>query len=498
MNESVKDRSHSIWEDVALPEYSSLKENTSTQVCVVGGGIAGVSTAYQLGKRGFKVILLEADKIASGQTGRTTAHLTSRPEELLADMLKQHSKGHVSAFIDSHKRAIDEIEEIIFQENISCDFKRIPGYLFLGDHNSEKDLEQEASLAQELGLEAEYVEKIPGFPQFGAAVKYENQAQFNPTKYIQGLLRALKELDVEVYENSHVKEFATHRGLHKVVCDGDNSVEAKYLVVATDSPVNNRYLIHTKQSAYRSYVVGFHLKDKMDIPLMWDTSDPYHYIRRSGETLILGGEDHRTGQNPDSDPYKELVAWAEKNLSIAGTPVWAWSGQVFESVDGIAYIGKNPGMEKNVFIVTGQSGIGMTSGTIASLIIPDLIEEKHNYMIKIFDPARSFLHNPKEFIKENANTAFQYKDWITSSEVKKLEEIPEDHGSIVRDGVVKNCVYHAKGDEFETKSAVCPHLGGIVKWNDIEKTWDCPCHGSRFNVHGKVIEGPSLHGLAEI
>lgn len=498
MNEHTKDRSRSMWESIQLPSFPTLEKDLSTEVCIVGAGIAGLSVAYQLAKRGHQVVVLEGSKVASGQTGRTTAHLTYKPEDLLSDMLKHHSKEKLTTFIDAHKRAIDEIEEIIFQENIDCEFKRLPGYLFTSGTDSVDTLKDEAKIAHELGLDVEFMETIPGVNQFGAAVRYTDQAQFNPGKYIKGLLRVMKELDVEIFEDSHVQEFSHHHHNHKLITTEGKSVEAKFVVVATDSPVNNRYFIHTKQAAYRTYVVGFELNTKMDLPLLWDTADPYHYVRVSGNTLILGGEDHRTGQNPNIDPYQQLIKWSQKHLPFVGDVKWTWSGQVFEPVDGIAYIGKNPGKEKNVFIVTGQSGMGMTSGTIASLMIPDLIEGKSNFMTDVFDPSRSFLHNTKEFIIENGNTAFQYKEWITPSEVKDQKDIPEDHGSLMRDGLVKNCVYHGEGDEFETKSAVCPHLGGIVKWNELEKTWDCPCHGSRFNARGKVIEGPSISGLAEI
>lgn len=498
MNDQNKDRSRSMWDIIELPSYPKLEKNILSEICVVGAGIAGLSVAYQLAKRGHKVVILEGSSVASGQTGRTTAHLTYKPEDLLVEMLKHHSKEKLVSFIEAHKQAIEEIEVIIFQENIDCDFKRLPGYLFSSGVDGNETLREEEKIGHELGLDVEFLENIPGVNHLGSAVRYPDQAQFNSGKFIKGLLRVMKELDIEIYENSHVKEFSHHRNKHKLTTNEDITVEAKFVVVATDSPVNNRYFIHTKQAAYRSYVVGFALKNKMDLPLMWDTSDPYHYIRVSGDTLILGGEDHRTGQNPEIDPYQQLIKWSQKYLPFVGGVKWTWSGQVFEPIDGMAFIGKNPGMEKNIFIVTGLSGMGMTGGVIASLIIPDLIEGKSNFMTELFEPSRSFIHNTKEFIKENSNTAFQYKEWITPSEVKDQKDIPEDHGSLMRDGLIKNCVYHVEGEEFETKSAVCPHLGAIVKWNDLEKTWDCPCHGSRFNAHGKVIEGPSLSDLAEI
>lgn len=497
MIDTEKDRSKSLWEGTTLHDYPELKENTKTEVCIVGGGINGISTAYQLAKRGHKVIVLESTKVASGQSGRTTAHLTYQVEEQLSQLVKLHTEERLTKFVQSHRQAIGLIEEIIFQENISCDFKRLDGYLFAGSEDSEKTLKEEVEIGNRLGLDLTHVESIPGVSHLGPAVLYPDQGQFHPLKYMSGLLRVMSELDVKIYEGSHVKEFKNEQGLHQIICENGSVVEAKYLVVATDSPINNRFYIHTKQAAYRTYVVGFALEKKSNIPLLWDTEDPYHYIRVSGNTLILGGEDHRTGQNPSEDPYENLKTWARENLPLAGEEKLRWSGQVFEPVDGMAYIGKNPGQEKNVFIITGLSGIGMTYSAISSLLIADLIDNRPNPLAELYNPSRTAMRDKTEFIKDNSNVAFQYKDWITPSDVKSERDIPVDHGGVIREGIVKNAVYHADGENFEKKCAVCPHLGGIVQWNNFEKTWDCPCHGSRFNTHGKVIEGPSISGLQE-
>lgn len=495
--EREKDRSESIWEEVSLPKFGSLKENKTVEVCVVGGGMAGVSIAYQLAKRGHKVMILEGSTLGSGQSSRTTAHLSYQMEETLERLVKKHSEEALAEYIQSHKKAIDMVEEIVLQESISCDFKRLPGYLFLGPKDQESILKEEARLGEELGLDLKYIENIPNFPHLGPAVEYPSQAQFHPLKYMASLIRVMKDLGVEIYENSHVREFGAEGDYQLLTTDSDFTIKSTYLVVATDSPVNNRYYIHTKQTAYRTYAVGFSMRHKFEIPLMWDTDSPYRYMRQSGDTFILGGEDHRTGQAPDGDPYEKLIAWARENFSFLGEVQWKWSGQVFEPVDSMAYIGKNPGNEKNVFIVTGQSGLGMTNAAIAAQVIPDLIENRSNYMIDIFDPSRSMIKQAAEFIRDNTIAAFQYKSWLTPAEVKNVEDIPLDHGGLIRDGLSKNCVYHAESEEFETRCAVCPHLGGIVQWNDLEKSWDCPCHGSRFNVHGKVIEGPAISPLAE-
>lgn len=495
----TKDRLSSIWEEITPPRFKSLDQNITTRVCVVGGGIAGVSTAYQLAKRGFEVVLVEAFQLASGQTDRTTAHLTTQLEEQFLDLVKMHGKDSTRLFHHAHKSAINAIESICEIENISCDFKRLNGYLFRGENFSEKDLLEEKKAAHECGIELDFVAETPLLKEGISSLRFENQAQFNPLKYISGLVRVLGELGVKIYEGTHITQMNNSRSDETVLTTDEGfEIKANSVVIATDTPISTRFSIHSKQFAYRTYAMAFQVsKLPQEEVLLWDTEDPYHYIRFVGDTLVVGGADHRTGQSPKQDPFKEIEEWTRQNFSFVKDIQWKWSGQVFEPADQLPYIGKNPGLESNIFIITGASGIGMTTGTIGSLLVSDLIEGKDNQYAKLFDPSRAPVHGAGEYMVENVNVAFQYKDWITPSQVKRKEDIPEDSGSLLRQGFSKSCVYHAEGENFETRSAVCPHLGAIVHWNDIEKTWDCPCHGSRFNTEGKVIEGPSLSNLLE-
>jgi glycine/D-amino acid oxidase-like deaminating enzyme/nitrite reductase/ring-hydroxylating ferredoxin subunit len=494
---NLKDRTESLWEGTPLPQFDTLKSDIETETCIVGGGITGISIAYQMAKRGHKVTLVEAFRLGSGQTGRTTAHLTCQLESQFVELLKMHSPETVSTFLDAHRKAIDVVEEIIESENISCDFKRIDGFLFCGENFDASKLKHEQESAHQCGLDLDYVEVTPLLKNAVESLRFSRQGQFHPIKYIAGLIRVLKDLDVDIYEGTHIHEMHQDKQeIWSLQTDGGFTIKSKNLIVATNTPVNNRFYIHTKQYAYRTYAMAFKLTTPVkEQVLLWDTEDPYHYIRFQDDQMIIGGEDHKTGQDPEHDPFLSLEKWSRENFSMIGDVLWKWSGQVFEPMDQIGFIGKNPGIEKNVYISTGESGIGMTSATIASLIIPDLIDKGSHPWASTFDPARPPVKGLVEFIKENMNVAVQYTDWVTPSEVKHLEEIPVDFGSVVREGLTKTCVYHDT-DHFEKKSAVCPHLGGIVHWNDIEKTWDCPCHGSRFTSKGKVIEGPSIMDLS--
>lgn len=493
-----KDRLDPVWKDRDFPHFKELSRNIKTEICIVGGGIAGVSTAYQLAKRGHEVILVEAYQIGSGQTGRTTAHLSTQLEEPFVELIKMHGEETIGKFYRAHATAIDTIESICEVENIDCDFKRVEGYLFRGDNFSELDLRNEKKAAARCGLHLEYTAKSPLLRESISSLRFPNQGQFNPLKYLKGLVRVLGELEVNVFEETHIRHIRnTSADSTVLVTDGGCEIEALKVIIATDTPVSTRFSIHDKQFAYRTYAMAFGISAPQEEILLWDTEDPYHYIRFVDDTLVIGGNDHRTGQQPKADPFDELERWSRDNFSFINEVRWKWSGQVFEPADQLPFIGKNPGLENNIYIITGSSGIGMTTGTIGSLVIPDLIEGKDNLWADIFDPGRNPKKGMSDFILENVNVAYQYKDWITPGKVRNLKDIPRDTGDLLREGMSKSCVYHALDESYEKKSAVCPHLGGIVHWNDIEKTWDCPCHGSRFNTAGKVIEGPSLSHLSE-
>jgi nitrite reductase/ring-hydroxylating ferredoxin subunit len=293
----------------------------------------------------------------------------------------------------------------------------------------------------------------------------------------------------------------------KVKTKTGHTVTASALVVATNTPVNDRVIIHSKQMAYRTYVIGVEIpRDAIEPILLWDDYMPYHYVRsmRSKETgandlLIVGGEDHKTGQYEEGGaPFGRLEHWTRERYPMVGEVKFRWSGQVMEPYDKLGYIGRNPADEKNVFVITGDSGNGMTHGTIAGILCTDLIMGRKNDWETLYDPKRKTLSASLEYTKENLNTAAQYRDWLARGDVASANEIPSGTGAILRRGLKHVAAYRDADGVLHEKSAVCPHLGCIVRWNHVEKTWDCPCHGSRFNPTGKVLNGPSLGDLNEV
>jgi Rieske Fe-S protein len=279
------------------------------------------------------------------------------------------------------------------------------------------------------------------------------------------------------------------------------------VVVATNSPINDKVSIHTKQHPYLTYAIGVRVpRDAVALALYWDTQDPYHYVRLAGtpeaagdadhDVLIVGGEDHKTGQVHDqAERYGRLEAWARERFLVMGEVVFRWSGQVMETIDGLAFIGRNPLDKDNVFIVTGDSGMGMTHGTLAGILLTDLIQGRDNPWAKVYDPARKTLRAALEFTRENINVVRQYAGWVTRGEVSSVDEVKPGTGALLRRGLTKVAVYRDEEGKVHEYSAVCTHLGCLVEWNDAEKTWDCPCHGSRFDRHGAVINGPAIRGL---
>lgn len=508
-------QSKPIWYAIAQPEkQESLTNDLETDVCIVGGGIAGLTTAYLLGKAGKRVAVLEDKEISGGQTGRSTAQLGSWCDDEFRRIESMHGERGAKIVADSLRKAIDELERIVRTENIDCDFERLDAYLFMpSPEDDPQPLLDELEASRRAGLsEAERVEGLPmkGYEK-ATALKFSNQAQFDPLRYLNGLAKAINAGGGQIFTNVLVKTIKSEGNDKKVrvTTEDGQTVTADYAVVATNSPINDMVAIHTKQSPYRTFAVGLRVpRGSVEKALYWDLADPYHYVRLQAipdeenadyDVLIVGGEDHKTGQADDAERrYENLEKWAREHFPQAGEVEFQWSGQVMEPVDGVAFIGRNPLDAENVFVVTGDSGQGTSHGTIAGMLLRDMILGKANEdWVTLYDPSRKTVsaRSIKEFIVENLDVAAQYTDLVTGGEVESIDEIRAGEGAIMRDGLKKFAVYKDESGAVQKLSAVCTHLGCIVQWNSGEKTWDCPCHGSRFAANGDVVEGPAQSDL---
>ncbi|MER3425352.1 MAG: FAD-dependent oxidoreductase, partial [Nitrospiraceae bacterium] len=437
---------------------------------------------------------------------RTTAHLSNAIDNRYYVIERLHGQEGARLTAEGHTLAIARIEEIAAKEEIKCDFERVDGYLFLSPEDPPDLLDQELEAAHRAGLrDVARLSRAPvhGF-ETGPCLHFPRQAQFHPLKYLTGLARAIKREGGRIYTCTHVTTI-TGGSPAQIETDSGRIVNAEAVVVATNTPVNDLVTIHTKQAPYRSYVIGARIPHgSLSKALYWDTHEPYHYLRlypldRTADALLIGGEDHKTGQADDTiERYVRLAAWARARVPMIERIEFQWSGQIMESFDGLAFIGRNPMDAPNVYIATGDSGMGVTHGTIAGMLLTDLILGRENPWATLYDPSRFRLGTAADFAQENLNFAAQYKDWITGGEVQSIDEIAPGAGAVLRRGLTKVAVYRDRNEMVHERSAICPHLGCIVAWNQGEQTWDCPCHGSRFDRYGRVIHGPANHDLAPV
>lgn len=494
-----------------LPEFPSLNADARADVCIVGAGIAGLTTAYLLTRSGKSVVVLDDGPIVSGETERTTAHLVTALDDRYFELENLHGGKGAQLAAASHSAAIDAIERIVREENIDCDFERVDGFLFNVSTDQSADvLDRELEATRRAGLsDVTIVNRAPlGSFDTGRALHFPRQAQFHPLKYLAALANAIVRDGGRIFAETHAAKIRGGKDAQIETRDG-RKVSCDAIVVATNTPVNDKLVLHTKQAAYRTYVIGVAVPvGTVPKVLYWDTGDPYHYVRLQAATpganaahdiLIVGGEDHKTGQADDAEArYAKLEAWTRERFPMATEIRFRWSGQIMEPVDGLAFIGRNPMDHDNVYVVTGDSGNGMTHGTIAGLLLTDLIQGRKNPWADLYSPSRVTLGATKNFARETANMAAQYVDWLTAGDLEKDQLVPRGTGAIVRHGLTKVAVYRDLNGEFHECSAVCPHLGAIVGWNHTEKTWDCPAHGSRFDCMGTVLNGPAnkdLHPL---
>jgi glycine/D-amino acid oxidase-like deaminating enzyme/nitrite reductase/ring-hydroxylating ferredoxin subunit len=496
--------SKSLWMEVPSHSYPILEKNTRVDVCIVGAGIVGLTCAYTLLKQGKSVIIVDQGDLSSGQSARTTAHLTWVLDDRYCHLEKLFGEEGIKLIAESHDAAINYIEKIILEEKIDCDFLRVNGYLFVPPNESKDILDKELTAISKTRMQCKKIDRAPFSHTFdtGTCLLFTNQAQFHLMKYLTSLAEAIIQLGGKIYSNTHVSSFED--GAPCIVKTSTSlEITAQSVIVATCTPVNDRMIIHTKQAAYRTYVIaGSVPKGSVPFALYWDTADPYHYIRVQKhisdpnlEWLIIGGEDHRTGEDPEIEQkYDHLEKWAKQRFSVLDQIEFRWSGQVFEPVDSLAFIGKNPG-DKNIYIATGDSGNGLTHGTIAGILLPDLILGKDNPWKKLYEPNRKSLRASLDFIEETLNTFWQYRDWFTPGDKETIEKLSPGEGIIIRNGLQKFAIFKDNEGKVHASSAVCPHLGGCVRWNRGEKSWDCPCHGSRFDGYGKLINGPSISDL---
>lgn len=482
--------------------------------------------AYELLSTGIpKVVIVEDGKIGSGETGRTSGHLSADNE--YNEFLSMHGLANTAIVAESQQAAINRIGEIVQKHSINCGYEKVPGFMFPGPPPGAKGYDiqllqevwQAASETKKLDIEMVDDGEIPGF-QTGRTIRYNNQAVFHPTKYLKGLSSVItNQLRGTIYEDTHMnsyEELPGSTGRVKAVMSNGATVTASQLVMATNVPLQKLEIID-RLEPFRTYCIALKIaNDKLSTSgkpaLWWDLADPYHYVRSTEHhepgysLLIVGGEDAKVGQHNDMDQrYERLEKWTRERWVGAGPVEYKWSGQVWDTLDGLGITGKNPGT-KNVYIHTGDNGDGLTYAAIGGIVITDLILGRHNPWASTYDPGRQFsmthlkraLKSLPSYITENLHDQMYYAKWVTRCRktMSDIEDLVPGEGDVVRDGVHPTAVYKDPQGKIHKMTAVCPHMKGIVAWNSDEKTFDCPIHGSRFTCKGDVINGPAKGNLS--
>ena len=495
-----------LWsEGVPRDDYPKLTESIDTEVLVIGGGITGLTSAYLIARSGFKVTLVERDRIGCGDTAHTTAHLTYMTDARLTDLVRLCGEEKALLAWMAGRQAMERIRMIAAALDTDVELREVPGYLVAADSQElEKETErllQEEKIAAEMGFPIKYLNNVA--PTGMPGLLFPGQMTFHPLKYLHAMARAASQQGVRIHELTDVSEFpSTPR---HVVANG-YSITYNQVIIATHVPLQGNSgtmaaaFFQTKLASYSTYAVAGTTTNGILSEMIWsDTAEPFHYLRVNkipeGVRIVWGGEDHKTGQVVDTSERFEQLEQALANIAPASRISHRWSGQVVETVDGLPYIGET---EDGQFIATGFSGNGMTFGTVAAIMARDYVSGKRNEYDEVFSPSRVEMAAVGNYLRENKDFPYLLiKDrlGIGKGDVNALE--PGEGRVLKLDGERVAACRDDLG-KLHQLCAVCPHLGCIVAWNNSEGTWDCPCHGSRFQADGKLIAGPAEEDLKSI
>jgi glycine/D-amino acid oxidase-like deaminating enzyme/nitrite reductase/ring-hydroxylating ferredoxin subunit len=489
--------------DVA-PDATPLFTSERCDVVVVGSGIAGLSTAYELAQRKLSVIVVDRGPICAGMTARTTAHLAPLCDDLMSEMTRLRGQELARDFYLSQAAAVSRIEQVQKAETIECDFRRLDGYLFQGRRQGSDIIDKELDAVRAVGAP---VERLVGVPLAGCAdrhvLRYADQATFHPLKYLAGLVRACAGRGVKFFSETAVQDVVEENGGVRVNTTR-GAISAADAVIATNSPIVDQYALHTKMAPYRTYAMAFAIKSgALPDALYWDTEDPYHYVRlqtgeRGKEYVIVGGEDHKTGEADDADTrFSRLEDWARELIPALENITHRWSGQVLDTIDYAGFIGRNPG-NAHIYVVTGDSGQGMTHGVAGALINADLITQGKSEWAHVYAPDRKPVAAIGNYLRENATALKNLAEYLTPGEIGSIEELKPGQGAILRQGLSKIAAYRDTKGVVRLHSSSCTHIGCQLHFNSFEHTWDCPCHGSIFGVDGEPLNAPAISALQPV
>ena len=493
---------NSFWiENFKNKNYSALEEDLNVDVCIIGGGLTGLSCAYYLTKNNLKVCILEKDKIMEKTSGHTTGKITSQHGLFYKYLFDSYGKEYASKYLDSNQEAITNIKNIVDTENIECDFEFQNNYVYTTDANSVKKIKDEVETLKKLNFNARLLDKISlPVSNVKAAIEFPHQAQFNPMKYAQGLCNCITNHSGLIFENSKVMKVDKNGNEYKVLTN-NHTVVAKYVIVATRYPIINFPGFHfLKMYSESSYLIGVETASSLFKGMYINNDVPTFSFRTAiyegKRILLVGGMNHKTGAKIDLSNSYNVLEQKALELYPDSKVLYKWNTHDSVSLDKIPYIGDFSMLYPNVYVATGFKKWGMTSSNVAANIITDKILEKENSYEEIYNSTRLRpIKNRKELgnmIKESSYSLLFNKFDLPAATPKDVEP---GEGKIVNDNGVKVGIYKDEGGKEFKVIPKCRHLGCELSWNNLDKTWDCPCHGSRYTFDGKLIYGPSKRSL---
>ncbi len=496
----------SIWQD-GIPDYKTTKKDKPTNndfdVVIVGAGMTGITTGLLLQKAGKKVMIAEAKSIGFGTTGGTTAHLNSFMESPYSQIVRNFGEKNALLVSKAARQALDLIKKHVEEYKIDCGYREVPGYIYAQDEKQVKELDEIFEAFKKLGQDVSVSNTIPVKIPFEKAIEIQRQAQFHPTRYIYALAKEFEKLGGVLKENCRVTGVDENEILE--IHSSQGTIKSKNLIYATHIPPGVN-LLHFRCAPYRSYVIAAKLKNEKDYPegLAYDMYDPYHYYRTheidGQKYLVAGGEDHKTAHDENTeDRFTCLEAYVRKFYDVEEVS-FRWSSQFFDPADGLAYIGHLPGHPQNMFVATGFGGIGMTNGHIAAMTLTDMIVSGKSEYEHLFDPNRlKPVAGFSNFVKEAADVVGNLIGGRFSREkIDELVELAPGEAKVVKFEGHVFALYKDEEGQLHAVNSACTHIKCTVSWNTAEKSWDCPCHGSRFSYDGEMLTAPARKDLEVI
>jgi glycine/D-amino acid oxidase-like deaminating enzyme/nitrite reductase/ring-hydroxylating ferredoxin subunit len=493
----------SPWQkDLSTPMQNQSANNQLFDCLIVGGGITGLTAAILLQQAGKKTIIADAHTLGFGTTGGTSAHINTFADTTYQEAESAFGANGAQLFADAINEGFTLIKSQISQFKIDCDYETKMGYLYAENEDEVKLLADIYDGATKVGVPVQYTDVVPTPVPFQKALAWDGQAQFHPLKYLNGLQKIYVAAGGNILENTLITGVTTEGGIHTAESKEQN-IKAKTVIYATHMPPNIN-LFNFECAPYRSYVLAVKLHSgQYPDALIYDSQEPYHYVRThvidGQELLLIGGFDHKTGHEDPEKAFAGLEKYARKYYNISSVK-YRWSSQYYVPVDGLPYIGKMPLAADGIYCATGYNGNGMMLGSVAGKILCDLVRKRPNKYTELFDPCRvKPIDSFSEFVKENADVAYHFiADRVGIHETDSLKRLQPGTGKVVEVNGQKIATYRDEAGVIHALSPVCTHAACIVNWNSEEKSWDCPCHGARYNIDGKVLTGPATRPLSKI